>query len=316
MKFGLPAAILALLVTLPSAGAAPALTKLQSRHLPQQRVTQIVMAQLADILIGPGQDTHPVPNRDEMRRLLAIMTAFDQRTDAATAPSDNEVRRALGQFAETMHLLADRNATPHPVNPLARLNFIGRPAATATPGLCLANVIAVDFDTVGRDRGASTPVRARDFAPSRYFAFVAPPASLTPGAAGLAERQQTNTACARLDVMKGDFFFAPDEQSALRGAWLSRALLDAVRRADPSVVLDCHQAETPNGWKGCPAFLEEVLKGGGGNVGDCPWSGSTCELDYERSIAKLVISTAPDDPSRITRVVASETIWFGHDRVD
>jgi hypothetical protein len=161
------------------------------------------------------------------------------RLEARALPERDLRRQVLQQLGDV--LLSEPAPRPKgPGRPLAELSFYTRPYATQTAGVCQTDSVAIAFrptDTVTYD--ASTPTHAAGVSAQPMFRVTR---ALDPRQIGDLQRgdiPDADASCARLDPRKTHFFSAQNEDSAVRGLWLVRAVARQARDDRPGLEPDC-----------------------------------------------------------------------------
>lgn len=234
-------------------------------------------------------------------------------------------RRVMAQLGAV--LVEERpNRGRTPVNPLTDMSFVTRPRATMVPALCRIDRLTVLFRSrEPRASGPDTPVSVDGFAANHYFHFAAPP----PGPyfkISDHEGQPNETACARAELWKDEFFSAPDEETATDGYLVTHRVLDAIVAGSASFGFACNKWPSEKG-RDCIDIVRELQSEHVSSIDSCDSAatdepGARCYEVFvgERSL-RIVVSpiafggnAAP--PLTVRRVELESPILLVHERVD
>jgi hypothetical protein len=171
------------------------------------------------------------------------------KTEARQLPSRAVIKRATDQLSDV--LVEGPRARPRnpPVMPLSDLGFWTRVRALSTPGLCAADQVTFAFEPTTLDtKGASTPARVSGVTARTHYRFLAPPRSADPEPLTAAQRLTAQDACGRLHPeVTYDFFVAPSEIDATRGAWMLSKLIASARDGTLSAPISCNPSGPDKG---------------------------------------------------------------------
>lgn len=158
----------------------------------------------------------------------------------ARALPERDVRRTVLQQLEDVLLFEPAPRRQGPGSPLAGLSFYTKPYATQTAGLCQTDSVTVAFrptDTATYDAG--TPTHAAGVSAQPMFRVTR---AIGPSQIGDLERgdiPDADAGCARLDPRKTHFFSAQNEDSAVQGIWLLRAVARQARADSSALEPNC-----------------------------------------------------------------------------
>lgn len=191
-----------------------------------------------------------------MRRFSTFLAALSMGVGAAQASAaqearaisklearalpERDVRRMVLQQLGDVLLSAPAPRRQGSGSPLAELSFYTRPHANQTGGVCQTDSVTIAFrptDTVTYD--ASTPTHVTGVSAQPMFRVtraIGPPqiGDLEPG-----DIPDADAGCARLDPRKTHFFAAQNEDAAVQGIWLLRAVARQARTDSPAFRPDC-----------------------------------------------------------------------------
>lgn len=195
---------------------------------------------LAGLSIGLG-----VAQASEAQAVRSI-----NRLEARTLP-EKDVRRAVIQQLEDVLLSEPAPRQQGPGRPLAEMSFYTKPYATQTAGLCQTDSVTIAFrptDTVTFD--ASTPTHVAGVSARPMFRVTRAIGPRQIGDLARGDIPDADAGCARLDPRKTHFFSAQNEDAAVQGIWLVRAVARQARADSPAPEPDC------TGYRGnCRLFL-------------------------------------------------------------
>jgi hypothetical protein len=296
-----------------AAHRAPAVTKLELRRLPQPLATRRVLDQVADLLSRRSS----LPDEKRQAIIFDLFRMVEADSPPATPGSlygagDGDVRQALNRLAAMTVFENDVTPIRHPRNPLSWYMLVMPYRASPYAGLCMAARFAVTFEPESGDRGAATPVRARNVERRIRYQLLDGRGAPVARKATASERAQAERDCAKFDPDSAEDhnFGAPNDRAAIEGAWLRRAVIAAAAGSGPlPFTLDCGTLEKAK----CAARIAQ-LSPGEDWVEDCePSTGSAhhCILQADDADGlhgmRMTITVDAADPQRILRVEAHET---------
>ncbi|HTT97399.1 MAG TPA: hypothetical protein VMF58_05080 [Rhizomicrobium sp.] len=248
--------IVLLLFSSASAVAAPTITKDDARHAPPEWVIGRVLRQAADLI-------PKLSEKDRARALGDLADVVESNPDAVDRPppaSDTQgIRRTLDAVQKLVTIWPDPFNSPRPRHPLREIELQTRPHAGRVPGLCFYDVVVMGFTPVEADIGPATRVQASEIHVQRWYHVLSPPAAPQVPFSSSEQRARDDASCKPLDEEKDHFFGAPDEQQAIRGAWIANTVNAGLHESPMPFTFECRGYGS--GDAGClkwlkPGFLQ------------------------------------------------------------
>ncbi len=300
------------------AGEPATITKYDTRRMPPDIVISRVLDQVADLL-GSAAPTAPdgMRDADKQRAIADIASVIASRrgTDLdASPPQQQPVRALLDALAPLVTIWPDPYITPHPHTPLHEIEFQTRPHATATPGLCAMDFVAVHFAYTGADRGPATRARASGVEVDRYYDFITLPDAAVLPKTDAAAWAQTDRACAVLDWEKDDFFLASGEAVEVKIGWLARTVIARAAAGDPRFAILCDE-ERRKGATDCARALHGVqpkLL----HPRDCPDTDAPCSFFFLGDGIPFAVTMDTATPPKIVQISRDWDVVTGHPPAD
>lgn len=160
------------------------------------------------------------------------------KREARDLPAQQVERRVIDQLS---HILTEErwDRRKPPVRPLTDMDFVTQPRATFVPNLCQVDRLRVNFRPMRSEKGdADTPVRADGFTADHYFHFKEAPKSHHGDAVDY-QRARDPSECADVDFGKGNFFDAPDEETATDGYYVTQRAIGEIFKGKADLPVEC-----------------------------------------------------------------------------